>query len=88
MSRNVSTVSRKRTQSSAPQLHRRFCTTLLPRMAPADTFIFTLQKKADTELARAREADKAARSYDNLFTGEEEDEQPQQSVQEMMDDFM
>ena len=47
-----------------------------------------LQKKADAELARAREAEKAARSYDNLFVGEDEDETPQQSVQEMMDDFM
>ena len=48
-----------------------------------------MQKKADAELARAREAEKKARSYDNLFNGEEEDEeQQQQSVQEMMDDFM
>ena len=47
-----------------------------------------IQKKADAELARAREAEKAARSYDNLFSGEEEEEEPKRSVQEMMDDFM
>ncbi|RDX48842.1 cytoplasmic protein [Polyporus arcularius HHB13444] len=47
------------------------------------------KKKADAELARAREAEKAARSYDNLFSGEDEEEAPQpRSVQEMMDDFM
>ncbi|KAI0642922.1 cytoplasmic protein [Trametes meyenii] len=46
------------------------------------------KKKADAELAKTREAEKAARSYDNMFSGEEEDEAPQQSVQEMMDDFM
>ncbi|KAI0693852.1 cytoplasmic protein [Cerioporus squamosus] len=47
------------------------------------------KKKADAELARAREAEKAARSYDNLFNVEDKDEVPQpRSVQEMMDDFM
>ncbi|KAI8986153.1 hypothetical protein BD414DRAFT_50952 [Trametes punicea] len=46
------------------------------------------KKKADAELARAREAEKAARSYDNLFGVEDEEEQPKQSVQEMMEDFM
>ncbi|RPD56632.1 cytoplasmic protein [Lentinus tigrinus ALCF2SS1-7] len=47
------------------------------------------KKKADAELARAREAEKAARSYDTLFSGEDEEEQePKKSVQEMMDDFM
>ncbi|TBU44025.1 cytoplasmic protein [Dichomitus squalens] len=45
------------------------------------------QKKADADLARAREAEKAARSYDNLDIDEDEIE-PQKSVQEMMDDFM
>ncbi|KAI0694715.1 cytoplasmic protein [Earliella scabrosa] len=47
------------------------------------------KKKADAELARAREAEKKARSYDNLFSGEDDDGEPsKQSVQEMMDDFM
>ncbi|EIW52446.1 cytoplasmic protein [Trametes versicolor FP-101664 SS1] len=48
------------------------------------------KKKADAELAKAREAEKAARSYDNLFSGDDEDEipEPKRSVQEMMDDFM
>ncbi|KAH9932765.1 cytoplasmic protein [Epithele typhae] len=51
-----------------------------------------VQKKADAELAKAREAEKAARSYDNLFNGDgegdDDDDEPRQSVQEMMDDFM
>ena len=38
-------------------------------------------------MAKAREAEKAARSYDNVQI-DEDDDQPQQSVQEMMDDFM
>ncbi|KAI1788884.1 cytoplasmic protein [Ganoderma leucocontextum] len=45
------------------------------------------KKKADAELAKAREAEKAARSYDSVLV-EEDDDEPQQSVQEMMDDFM
>jgi len=56
-----------------------------------------LQKKADLELARKREAEKAARSYDTLFTGlddygntvEEEDQnKPRKSVRELEEDFM
>ncbi|KAJ7648542.1 hypothetical protein B0H17DRAFT_1215547 [Mycena rosella] len=56
------------------------------------------QKKADLELARAREAEKAARSYDSLFSGEvdeDEDEydkgqegRPKKSVRELEEDFM
>ncbi|KAL4242582.1 CCDC25 family protein [Abortiporus biennis] len=50
------------------------------------------KKKADAELARQREAEKAARSYDSLFNGaEEEDEDedvPRKSVREMEEDFM
>lgn len=49
------------------------------------------QKKADAELARAREAEKAARSYDTLFDGQTEDDYesaPKKSVREMEEDFM
>ncbi|KAI0763555.1 cytoplasmic protein [Trametes elegans] len=48
------------------------------------------KKKADAELARAREAEKASRSYDNLFNVEDDeaDAPKNQSIQEMMDDFM
>ncbi|KAH8086015.1 cytoplasmic protein [Cristinia sonorae] len=50
------------------------------------------QKKADAELARAREAEKAARSYDSLFNNEEDDEEqnyaPKKSVRELEEDFM
>jgi hypothetical protein len=48
------------------------------------------QKKADSELARAREAEKAARSYDSLFNGElEEDESvPRKTARELEEDFM
>ncbi|KAJ3485390.1 hypothetical protein NLI96_g4989 [Meripilus lineatus] len=49
------------------------------------------KKKADAELVRAREEEKAARSYDLLFSGipEGEDENtPRKSVREMEEDFM
>ncbi|EJD53472.1 DUF814-domain-containing protein [Auricularia subglabra TFB-10046 SS5] len=49
------------------------------------------KKKADLELARAREAEKAARSYDSLFSGEadyEEDQGSKKSVRELEEDFM
>ncbi|KAI0783448.1 DUF814-domain-containing protein [Abortiporus biennis] len=49
------------------------------------------KKKADAELARQREAEKAARSYDSLFNGAEEEEDedvPRKSVREMEEDFM
>ncbi|KAF7799419.1 hypothetical protein EIP86_010653 [Pleurotus ostreatoroseus] len=48
------------------------------------------QKKADAELAKQREAEKAARSYDTLFSGNDEDEEPapKKSVREMEEDFM
>lgn len=50
-----------------------------------------MQKKADLELARAREAEKAARSYDSLFSGEAEEEgaeEQKKSVRELEDEFM
>ncbi|CCM03737.1 uncharacterized protein FIBRA_05883 [Fibroporia radiculosa] len=51
------------------------------------------KKKADAELARTREAEKAARSYDTLFSQQEDDDdneagQAYNSVREMEDDFM
>ncbi|PFH54012.1 hypothetical protein AMATHDRAFT_53745, partial [Amanita thiersii Skay4041] len=46
------------------------------------------KRKADLELARAREAEKAARSYDLLFNGEGDEPVPQKSVREMEEDFM
>ncbi|EMD39616.1 hypothetical protein CERSUDRAFT_111925 [Gelatoporia subvermispora B] len=49
------------------------------------------KKKADAELAKQREAEKAARSYDTLFSQEYEDEEevrPQKSVRELEEDFM
>ena len=55
-------------------------------------FLTFLQKKADTELAKQREAEKAARSYDSLFSAEvDEDEDeaaPKKSVRELEEDFM
>lgn len=62
----------------------------------------TRQRKADAELAKQREYEKAARSYDSLFSGnagEEEDDddefgqdkasrRPQKSVRELEEDFM
>jgi len=54
------------------------------------------QKKADLELAKAREAEKAARSYDTLFSNQEaeleDDEEARgragKSVRELEEDFM
>jgi hypothetical protein len=44
----------------------------------------------DAELARAREAEKAARSYDSLFSGEvdEDENTPQKTGKELEEDFM
>jgi hypothetical protein len=56
-----------------------------------------LQKKADLELAEARRAEKAARSYDSFLNAEvnedeDEDEEASKpkysSVKEMEEDFM
>jgi hypothetical protein len=48
------------------------------------------QKKADAELAHTREAEKAARSYDSLFSGEadEDDHAPRKTGRELEEDFM
>ncbi|KAJ7726529.1 cytoplasmic protein [Mycena metata] len=50
------------------------------------------KKKADMELARAREAEKAARSYDSLFSGDPEEHEGNgtrnKSVRELEEDFM
>ncbi|KAI0060471.1 cytoplasmic protein [Artomyces pyxidatus] len=52
------------------------------------------KRKADAELAKAREAEKAARSYDSLFSGEVDDDddddapKTRKSVREMEEDFM
>ena len=50
-----------------------------------------MQKKADAELARAREAEKAARSYDllsNVEVDEDEAQQPRKTGKELEEDFM
>ncbi len=52
-----------------------------------------LQKKADLELAEARKAEKAARSYDSFLNAEVDDEEQvanpkYSSVREMEEDFM
>ncbi|KZV96503.1 DUF814-domain-containing protein [Exidia glandulosa HHB12029] len=50
------------------------------------------KRKADLELAKQREAEKAARSYDSLFSGEYDEEEeanrPRKSVRELEEDFM
>jgi len=46
------------------------------------------QKKEDLELAREREAEKAARSYDSLFSGEPEDSSERKTGKELEEDFM
>jgi hypothetical protein len=51
---------------------------------------YAAKKKADAELARAREEEKAARSYDSLFSGEvdEDDNAPRKTGRELEEDFM
>ncbi|KZP13930.1 cytoplasmic protein [Athelia psychrophila] len=50
------------------------------------------KKKADAELARARETEKAARSYDSLFNNEYDEDDgepaPRKTGRELEDDFM
>ncbi|KAJ7119834.1 DUF814-domain-containing protein [Mycena epipterygia] len=65
----------------------------LKREAAARRAAASEKKKADMELARAREAEKAARSYDSLFNGgPEEDAEGEgnrkKSVRELEEDFM
>ncbi|KAH7099471.1 cytoplasmic protein [Auriculariales sp. MPI-PUGE-AT-0066] len=54
-----------------------------------------VQRKAEQELAKQREAEKAARSYDTLFSGiddsgnaYEDEDAPRKSVKELEEDFM
>ena len=46
------------------------------------------QRKAEQELAKAREAEKAARSYDSLFNVEEDPDVPRKYGRELEEDFM
>ncbi|KAF8817067.1 cytoplasmic protein [Phlegmacium glaucopus] len=46
------------------------------------------KKKQDAELAKAREAEKAARSYDSLFNVEEDENVPRKTGRELEEDFM
>jgi len=48
----------------------------------------TERKKAEAELAKTREAEKAARSYDTLFDVEEDPSAPRKYGRELEDDFM
>ena len=50
--------------------------------------MFISQKKADLELARTREVEKAARSYDSLFSGEPEYNSEGKTAKELEEDFM
>lgn len=47
-----------------------------------------VKKKADAELARQRETEKAARSYDTLFNVEEDESAPRKTGRELEEDFM
>ena len=48
----------------------------------------TAQKKADLDLAKAREAEKAARSYDLLFNVPDDEITDTRTGRELEDDFM
>jgi len=58
------------------------------REAIARKAVVQAQRKAEAELARTRAAEKASKSYDNMFSSESEPMFPKQSVQEMEEDFM
>jgi hypothetical protein len=47
-----------------------------------------IQKKAEAELAKTREAEKAARSYDLLFEVEEDPDAPKLTGKAIEEDFM
>jgi len=47
-----------------------------------------MQKKADIELTRTREAEKVARSYDSLFNVEEDEIEPQKTGRALEEDFI
>ena len=69
------------------RLRQRYVVGLRQRLRLADRPPY--QKKADAELAKQREAEKAARSYDTLFADMDAGEDaPQKSVKEMEEDFM
>ncbi|EIW81558.1 cytoplasmic protein [Coniophora puteana RWD-64-598 SS2] len=46
------------------------------------------KKKVDADLAKQREAEKAARSYDSLFNGEEDEDVPKLMGKAIEEDFM
>jgi hypothetical protein len=48
----------------------------------------TDQKKQEAEIAKQRETEKAARSYDLLFDVEEDESVPKKCGRELEDDFM
>lgn len=47
-----------------------------------------MQKKAEAELAKTREAEKAARSYDLLFSVEEDPDVPKLTGKAIEEEFM
>jgi hypothetical protein len=47
-----------------------------------------VQRKAETELAKTREAEKASRSYDLLFEVEEDPDAPKLTGKAIEEDFM
>lgn len=59
-----------------------------PDYLQPNTLLTFQQKRADLELARAREAEKAARSYDSLFSGEPEYNSAGKTGKELEEDFM
>jgi hypothetical protein len=49
---------------------------------------FKVQKKAEAELAKSREAEKASRSYDLLFDVEEDPDAPKLTGKAIEEEFM
>lgn len=87
MSKNASIESRKRVQSKGLPRQRRSCPFVFIQ-DQVNRLIYTIQKKQEAELARQREADKAARSYDLLNQVEEDESVPRKYGRELEEDFM
>ena len=58
------------------------------RFLVAHCGVIVQQRKAEQELMKTREAEKAARSYDALFNVEEDPDVPRKYGRELEDDFM
>lgn len=92
MNRNALTGLKRRTRSSEQQQQKRSgFGSHVEKSQLSHCFVCISmidQKKQEAEIAKQREAEKAARSYDSLFNVEEDEIAPQKYGRELEDDFM